>query len=186
MTMDEYQNKAMRTSPEDGHDRMKNGCLGLIGETGELVDAVKKYIFQSGESPALPVDKIAKEAGDVLWYCAEAITGMGMRMSEVFPGDFALTENIKPQQMPSYEKLKRLERTAVGLSFSAMHAYQEAARPGGWAYFPYVLMEVIWGLARLSALLGTTLESVAVQNIEKLLRRYPDGFDPNRSINRME
>ena len=41
----DYQRLAMRTSP-DGHDRMMNGCMGLIGESGEVVDAVKKWKHQ--------------------------------------------------------------------------------------------------------------------------------------------
>lgn len=40
MRIEEYQLLAMRTSTE-GHDRVENGCLGLIGESGEIVDAVK-------------------------------------------------------------------------------------------------------------------------------------------------
>ena len=41
MDLNEYQRLAMRTSP-DGHDRIKNGCLGLIGESGEIADIIKK------------------------------------------------------------------------------------------------------------------------------------------------
>ena len=37
MTLNEYQHLAQRTSGP-GHDRLLNGCLGLIGESGEIVD----------------------------------------------------------------------------------------------------------------------------------------------------
>ena len=66
---EDYQRLAMRTSPE-GHDRMLNGCMGLIGEAGEVVDIVKKWKFQSGDHADLPKDKLIEECGDVLWYCA--------------------------------------------------------------------------------------------------------------------
>lgn len=44
--------------------------------------------------------------------------------------------------------------------------------------------DVCWYIALLCEALGTTLENVMMQNIEKLKKRYPDGFDKNRSINR--
>lgn len=53
MNLNEYQRLALRTSGA-GHDRIKNGCLGLIGESGEIVDIVKKFMFQSGENPPFP------------------------------------------------------------------------------------------------------------------------------------
>jgi NTP pyrophosphatase (non-canonical NTP hydrolase) len=33
---------------------------------------------------------------------------------------------------------------------------------------------------------GWTLEQAMIENIKKLQKRYPDGFDPERSINRKE
>lgn len=33
---------------------------------------------------------------------------------------------------------------------------------------------------------GTTLETIMLHNIEKLKKRYPDGFDKARSVNRAE
>ncbi|MDO4356908.1 MAG: nucleoside triphosphate pyrophosphohydrolase family protein [Clostridia bacterium] len=89
MRIEEYQALAMRTSPE-GHDRVLNGCLGLIGESGEIVDVVKKWKFQSGENAELPKDKLIDECGDVLWYCAELCQGLEIDMARayrVFFGD---------------------------------------------------------------------------------------------------
>ena len=83
MKTDEYQALAMRTSP-DGHDRILNGCMGLIGETGEIVDLVKKWKFQSGDNAELPKDKLIDECGDVLWYCAELATGLNENLTALF------------------------------------------------------------------------------------------------------
>lgn len=44
--------------------------------------------------------------------------------------------------------------------------------------------DVMWYLAEIADALGLTLEDIARRNIDKLLKRYPDGFDPERSINR--
>ena len=43
---------------------------------------------------------------------------------------------------------------------------------------------MLWYLAEIADALGVTLEDIARRNIDKLRKRYPDGFDPERSINR--
>ena len=46
--------------------------------------------------------------------------------------------------------------------------------------------DVMWYLAEIADALGLTLEDISRRNIAKLRNRYPDGFDPERSINREE
>jgi NTP pyrophosphatase (non-canonical NTP hydrolase) len=44
----------------------------------------------------------------------------------------------------------------------------------------------LWYLAELASLLDVDLATIATKNIEKLKKRYPDGFSEERSINRIE
>lgn len=48
------------------------------------------------------------------------------------------------------------------------------------------LGDVAWYLAVTAAALDTPLEDVLAANIEKLKKRYPDGFSAERSVNRDE
>ena len=46
------------------------------------------------------------------------------------------------------------------------------------------LGDALWYIALGAEVLGTDLETVAQTNIDKLWKRYPDGFDEERSIHR--
>lgn len=48
------------------------------------------------------------------------------------------------------------------------------------------LGDVAWYLAETATALGVDLETVFQGNIDKLKKRYPEGFDSNKSLNRTE
>lgn len=108
LTVNDYQRMAMRTAGEykSQYDMLRNAVYGLNGESGEVIDILKKHEFQGHE---LDYDKIMDEAGDVCWY-----------------------------------------------------------------------------LALLAFALNVPLEEIMLRNVQKLKERYPDGFDKNRSIHRVE
>lgn len=58
--------------------------LGLAGETGEVVDKVKKVIRDyGGEYSAERRRDIAMELGDVLWYAAVLANDLGYGLEDV-------------------------------------------------------------------------------------------------------
>lgn len=48
------------------------------------------------------------------------------------------------------------------------------------------LGDICWYLAETATALGYELEDIMAANIEKLKKRYPEGFDAVRSVNRTE
>lgn len=48
------------------------------------------------------------------------------------------------------------------------------------------LGDLLWFIAEYCTAMGWQLEDVAVDNIEKLMGRYPEGFDAERSLHRKE
>lgn len=60
----------------------------------------------------------------------------------------------------------------------------------GHAFDPVKLVDelgdVLWYIAQTATGLNITLEDVAQHNVEKLKKRYPNGFDVERSIHRPE
>lgn len=185
MDFNEYQKLAMRTSP-DGHDRIMNGCLGLIGETGEVIDTIKKYMFQSGSNSPMPADKLVDECGDVLWYCAELCTGYGKSLNEAVyfaqPGFGLFVDKYRerlPQNMVhvSIELVREVMRT-VDDETEKCHNVKWMIRHIG-----QIVLYIDFFLSNFR--IGTLAEAME-RNIEKLRKRYPDGFDPERSMNRPE
>src|SRR5262249_24249044 len=78
MDFNEYQKLASRTAhmPEDKKDdphyALMYFCMGLAGETGEVIEKVKKVI--RNHHGDIPEDKralIKHEIGDVLWYLSQ-------------------------------------------------------------------------------------------------------------------
>ena len=48
------------------------------------------------------------------------------------------------------------------------------------------LGDICWYVAETATALGLSLEDIMQANIEKLRKRYPEGFDTQRSVNRQE
>ncbi|HVF39442.1 MAG TPA: nucleoside triphosphate pyrophosphohydrolase family protein [Gemmatimonadaceae bacterium] len=84
---DKYQSLALRTASAESladHMTMLNSAaLGLSGESGEIADHVKKVMFHGHPLDDATRDKIAKEIGDILWYCAMGARGIGLGLGEI-------------------------------------------------------------------------------------------------------
>lgn len=179
MSLRDYHRYAMRTSPRDGHDKIDNGVLGLIGETGELVDLYKKWVYQSTLGTPFPYDAAINELGDVLWYLEELADGMDTTLNMISPLSFAgldeMTKGVKP--MPD------LRQIILGLSNHAHRIYEATERENSedtQTYMRRMLNTCAW-LARLAKV---PMDEVASRNVEKLKRRYPNGFDAKTSMRR--
>ena len=48
------------------------------------------------------------------------------------------------------------------------------------------LGDCLWYIGAFATVLGLSLDDIAQRNIDKLRKRYPDGFDTERSRNRLE
>lgn len=67
MNLTDYHVAAMRTKADydTPNDQLLCAFMGLVGESGELMEVLKKHLYQDHD---LSTDKIVNELGDVLWY----------------------------------------------------------------------------------------------------------------------
>lgn len=108
MTINEYQKLAMATlNPElDKKDILINGVMGLCGESGEVIDIVKKHLAQGHE---LDKDKIIKELGDVAWYIAEIATVLDVELEDILIQNI---EKLKTRYPEGFSTEKSIHREA--------------------------------------------------------------------------
>lgn len=90
----EYQKAAVATAeyPNRGSNLIYP-ALGLVGESGETADKIKKLWRNKGKTSAAELtteerDGLIKEIGDVLWYAAALATELGVSL------EYIAAENI--------------------------------------------------------------------------------------------
>ena len=107
MKVNEYQKLAMTTLNKSlsKKDVLINGVMGLCGESGEVIDIVKKHLAQGHE---LDKEKLAKELGDIAWYLAEAATALDLNLEDIFQANI---EKLKKRYPEGFEKEKSINRS---------------------------------------------------------------------------
>lgn len=85
MDCDDYQRAALRTARDkDAPDEFMHLVLGLVGETGEIAEKVKKLVRDKHSDLAqLDRNDMAAEIGDVLWYAAVLANFLDLSLNEV-------------------------------------------------------------------------------------------------------
>ena len=63
--------------------RLLTGAIGICSEGGELLDLVKKIIFQGKEPSEELRNKVKNELGDVMWYVQQVLITMEWDLEEV-------------------------------------------------------------------------------------------------------
>lgn len=77
MNFQDYQDHAARTAGKhiDFAQEIANYAMGLAGESGELVDALKKQLFHGRPASKAHLES---EIGDVLWYLANLANALNI------------------------------------------------------------------------------------------------------------
>ena len=107
MTINEYQRLAQRTAnTRTKSEKIENGILGLCGETGEIADVYKKYLYQGHEFDR---GHMAEELGDVCWYVAEMASGLGLPLEEIMAQNIEKLRNRYPDGFDAERSVHREE-----------------------------------------------------------------------------
>lgn len=165
-TLLEYQLLAQRTSNTSLDDKPGHGYMGLIGECGELVDIMKKQAYM-GMPEEIAAPRYLDECGDFCWYLAEMAVGLRIEMNADF--DAKLCEAI-------VDRCPQGDASPLDLMFAVT---RQPVDVGSKELAEYLSM-----ILEILRQHGYTLAECLNHNIEKLRKRYPDGFDAKRSNDR--
>jgi len=89
ITATEYQTKAAETAIFPKDKALEYLTLGLVGESGEIANKVKKLIRDGADVEGYndKLVQIANELGDVLWYCAMLANELDANMGRIMEGN---------------------------------------------------------------------------------------------------
>lgn len=82
MKQTEYTEQSRRTRNPylSEADNLSCAALGLTGESGEVADIIKKYLYHGH---ALDKTKLKSELGDILWYIHLMADTLGLTLEEI-------------------------------------------------------------------------------------------------------
>lgn len=75
----EFASKGIRKESK-GKNLLIGFALGLGGETGEVLDDIKKREYHGRD---ISIEHTAEELGDVLWYVANIATQLGYKLEDI-------------------------------------------------------------------------------------------------------
>lgn len=98
--------KAGRPSEKYDLGGIFNASLGLSGESGELNDMLKKWVFHGHEIDCVSVKK---ELGDIMWYVAMMCESFGFEMDEIMQMNI---DKLKARYPEGFDPEKSQHRAA--------------------------------------------------------------------------
>lgn len=179
---DTYASLAMRTCPE-GVDRLEMGAMGLLGESGELMDLFKKNRFQGH---ALNRADVLEELGDVLWYAACVLRAPDPRIpkyTNLSMETVVLIGDEETHRASCLQEMIMIRQCRAMIGFAAA-LFDSAFDLDPLSTFQMQIGGILSSILVIGSRFQLTLTDIMTANIDKLRARYPDGFTEERSINR--
>lgn len=108
MRASKFQKETLRTVNKglDWNGRVSNALLGIQGETGEVADIFKKYLYQGHSIDFMDV---REEIGDVLYYIGLLCETMDMDMEEIMKENIEKLRERYPEGFSEENSINRKE-----------------------------------------------------------------------------
>lgn len=178
MNLKEYQSAASRTMNKelDFRGQLTTLTLGVVGEVGEVLELI---MLSEERRERVDRKELIDELGDVNWYIANlySLFDLEWEESEIYNDSF-----LK-------EEAGGRERTAALASLQAARLADCVKKVVGQGHelntdIIIHLHTLTISLKYIASLYALDSEVIRKENIKKLKKRYPNGFDSEKSINR--
>lgn len=184
------ENRALRTElTVNSGDYWRNICKLNSRQEAKGMDKYGEPLEQNTTlTTTQRIEHLQEEMIDALKYCEH--------LKQVIDADGITANDYQRAAMRTDNKDQTAEERMLDALFGlcgeageVMDAYKKYRFQGHETYKDEMIIEcsdLLWYAAKLADVLGVTLGEVMERNIEKLKKRFPDGFDKARSINRKE
>lgn len=181
LSLNGYQQLATQSDRTKGKTKSQQiFALGLFGEAGSLLSAVKKR--QRDKSSFVGYKKdVLEEFGDLLWYLSSIAGQANIKLSDIVPYEFAMHDEINfvilqqqehlqfPEPNPEFEKHLLRLASAVG----ALCAEEdEKLKDAG--FIKSHLKKILHLVLQAADLSQIKLEDAARENLKKTQSRWPE------------
>ncbi len=118
MTFSEFQKGCLRTANPalSNDDKILNAALGIGGESGEILDLVKKFRYQGHK---LDYVKVVEEVGDTLYYLATLCDALGIQLGLCAAHNTAKLKIRYPDGFTVKDSVERRDKDLASTEISA-------------------------------------------------------------------
>lgn len=185
MLVDDYQCQAIASDQSKGEATARYLLLGVFGEAGGLLTAVKKR-ERDAETISKYLLQVTEEVGDLLWYLATVASRNGVALSTLVarlidpapkrPDKIEFSDLQPSPTRVSPEPTKTLELRLVRLASAVgalVSAQTESLHTRTKAPPDDAFIEVFRWLESVASYVGVSLEDAALENLAKVQDRWP-------------
>ena len=173
---------AIRTAPhleKDNHSLL----LAAIGIAGEAIE-----VFEVAQQEVVSRPKLVKELGDVCWYTALACHNINVDFADLCSAD----KVVNFWAAGFGDRYKALD-AHIGVMLIAAKNVSEFLKKQVFHHHPednqqltLLLMRLVQSIQVVGAWAGYDIDVILTMNIDKLKARYPDRFNPEKSMTKDE
>lgn len=186
MHLSSYQTKALETDVAASDKNNPIPWLGLFGEIGSLLSALKKHLREK-ESFATYQTVVEEELGDCLWYLANICSRSGVSFDELAIAAIVKNTNaseLAQCQAPTMDQLQEFAKKDLATSERNFEAdlfhlgaiagrLLDCAQRDDQTGVREVLEDMIWSISKAAVNGDVSLVSAAEGNLKKNTSRWP-------------
>lgn len=97
MNFNEYQQLTSRTANPNLNfeQKIQNWALGIAGESGEVIELVKKHVYHG---KPLDAEKLKLELGDIMYYISEMASANHLSLADIASSNIAKLQARYPEK----------------------------------------------------------------------------------------
>jgi NTP pyrophosphatase (non-canonical NTP hydrolase) len=108
----DYTKEVQRTSGlQDQKEILTLTALGIAGESGEVVDIIKKVLYHQHD---LDTARISEELGDLLWYITRLADALGLSLDDIMQTNVAKLHKRYPDGFNPERSKNRNDYEKIG------------------------------------------------------------------------